>query len=198
MASFERSSTLASLEASVATLRPTGDETASAAVHAGLDDTELTLVFERYGVLIVRWAERIFRDGATADDVLHEVMLRLLRRGASFIALETEAQKRAWLYSTTLRICWDIKASRKRERGKLDAAMAFSEAAETPPLEQRQLLEQLWRRLDIEDRIVAVLFFEEGYSKLEIHGLMSRSRPYIDKKLDRIARELQRIQRRSS
>ena len=53
-------------------------------------------------------------------------------------------------------------------------------------------------RLDVEERILAVLYFEEGYTKVEIHELTARSRPFIDKKLDRIAAELQRLRERGS
>ena len=78
-----------------------------------LDDAALEAIFKGYGLLS-------FRDGATADDVLHEVILRLLRKGGSFVALESEAQRRLWLYRTTLRVCWDIKARSKRELGRAE------------------------------------------------------------------------------
>jgi RNA polymerase sigma factor (sigma-70 family) len=144
----------------------------------------------------VRWAERIFRDGATAEDVLHDVMLRLLRKGGTFLSLSSEAQRRSWLHSTTLRICWDIKARHRRERGRVEQAAAFPEADRAEPFEERNLLDRLCQALDVEERILAVLYFEEGYTKLEIHHLTARSRPFIDKKLDRIAEQLQRIQER--
>jgi len=163
-----------------------------------LDDAALENIFKRYGVLIHRWAARIFRDGSTADDVLHEVMLRLLSKGASFLALEGEAQRRAWLHRTTLRICWDIKARSKRELGRAEAAATLGATERNAAFEERNLLDGLFQRLDVEERILAVLYFEEGYTKVEIHELTTRSRPFIDKKLDRITGQLQRLEERGS
>lgn len=160
---------------------------------SGVSNGELAAIFQRYGVLVLRWANRIFRDGATADDVLHEVMLRLLKRGSTFVALESEAQRRQWLYCTTLRLCLDIKAKHKRERGRAEEATSFRAQERSVPFEERDLLDGLFQRLDVEERILAVLYYEEGFTKSEIHALVARSRPFIDKKLDRIAGELQLI-----
>jgi RNA polymerase sigma factor (sigma-70 family) len=168
------------------------------AMGTELSDRQLAIIFERYGFLILRWAERIFRDGATADDVLHEVMLRLLRKGRTFAELESEGQRRQWLYRTTLRLCWDIKARIRRERGRAETAAAYTPDVCNMPLEARDALDVLLQRLTVEERIIAVLFYEEGYTKLEIHELVARSRPFVDKKLTEIATALQRIQEPSA
>jgi RNA polymerase sigma factor (sigma-70 family) len=170
-----------------------GEAVLPASAEAGLNDSALTHIFSRYGVLIVRWADRVFRDGATAEDVLHEVMLRLLRKGSSFVDLQSEAQKRAWLHRTTLRICWDMQAKTRRERDRCDSASAIEGEQRSEPYEERNLLDELCQTLDVEERILAVLFFEEGYTKMEIHELTARSRPFIDKKLGRIAAQLQQV-----
>jgi RNA polymerase sigma factor (sigma-70 family) len=161
---------------------------------AGLSDAQLVEVFSRYGALILRWAERIFRDGATADDVLHELMLRLLKKGAVFLGLEHEGQRRQWLYRTTLRLCWDIKAKHKLELVRDEEGAGLPEPRRHGASEERDLLDGLLRQLDVEERILAVLFFEEGYTKVEIHALTGRSRPFIDKKLDRISCALRLLQ----
>ena len=161
---------------------------------AGLEADEVARIFSRYGVLIVRWAERIFRDGATADDVLHEVMLRMMSHGATFQALALEAQRRAWLYRTTVRICWSMKSRSKRARERAQQSVALHSDSASPPAAERQLLDKLCATLDVEERIMAVMYFEEGYTKMEIHELTLRSRPFIDKKLAFIASELARLE----
>jgi RNA polymerase sigma factor (sigma-70 family) len=184
---------LQGFEVPLTTASAATDEPSAAASRSGLGDAALEQIFSSYGPLILRWAERIFRDGMTADDVLHDVLLRVMHKGASFAELQSEQQRRAWLHRTTMRICWDLKARHKRERGRAEQATAFDEAVRSDPFEQRDLLDHLSRELDIEERVLAVLFFEEGYGKLEIHELTGRSRPFIDKKLARISAELERI-----
>jgi RNA polymerase sigma factor (sigma-70 family) len=158
-----------------------------------LEAAEVAHIFSRYGVLILRWAERIFHDGATADDVLHEVMLRMLNHGATFLQLPAEAQRRAWLYRTTLRICWSMRSKSKRARERAEEAVALYRDSAPPPAGERHLLDKLSATLEIDERILAVLYFEEGYTKMEIHEMTKRSRPFIDKKLARIASELARL-----
>ena len=160
---------------------------------AAIEADEIARIFSRYGVLIVRWAERIFRDGATADDVLHEVMLRMMRHGASFQALPLEAQRRAWLYRTTVRICWSMKSRSRRARERAEQSVAHCDDSASPPAAERHLLDKLCARLDVEERMILVMYFEEGYTKMEIHELTRRSRPFIDKKLAYIASELARL-----
>lgn len=121
--------TLGRTELSVSLAIPAASEAASATAPSaglGLDADELAQVFSRYGVLIVRWAERIFRDGTTADDVLHEVMRRMMSHGGTFLQLSAEGQRRAWLHRTTVRICWidEVAApSRAAARGAVGRAV---------------------------------------------------------------------------
>lgn len=155
---------------------------------AGLDDAQLVRFYVRYGALVRRWAERIFRDGSTADDVLNELAMRLMKRGAVFRALDNEALRRSWLYRATFRLCLDFKAKAAREVRRVKAASQLREESRECAVEERNLLESLMSQLDAEERVIAVLFFEEGHSKVEVHRITSRSRPFIDKKLRRIAK----------
>lgn len=151
-----------------------------------VDDAQVRHIYLRYGALVRRCADRVFRDGSTCDDVLTDVMIKVMTSGQSLFQLQSEAQKRKWLVSTTLRVCWDDKLRKKRESQRIEQLQAVHAESFRSGVEDRVWLEALLSQLDMEERILAVLFFEEEYTKAEIHQLMGRSRPYIDKKLAKI------------
>lgn len=156
-----------------------------------LSEAEVAHVYERYAHLILRWSARYLRDPVLAEDVLHEVMLIVMDRGAVLLRLETERARCKWLRTTSARACW--AAQRRRARG---GWLAPPDSAAPPPaqqqgaFEERELLEAWLERLDGEERILAVLHFEDGYTKMEMKDIVRRSRPFIDKKLERIVQVL--------
>lgn len=86
-----------------------------------------------------------------------------------------------------------MKSRLRRVRQRAEQSVALSSDSSLPAAAERQLLDKLSVGLALEERILAVLFFEEGYTKMESHEITARSRPFIDKKLARIAGELARL-----
>lgn len=156
----------------------------------GLTGDELVEIYERYGAFIRRQAQRFFGSEATADDILMEAMLRLHRNGRGLMELERAGQRAGWLRTLTRRVCLDHYAAMKRERNVVQEACEGLEESRRISLEERDLLDRLLERLSTEDRIMAVLHYEDGYAKMEIHHAVGRSRPYIDTRLDHIAKVL--------
>lgn len=160
-----------------------------------LSNAEVADVYGRYAHLILRWSGRFFSDAALAEDILHEVMLIIMDHGAVFLQLESERVRCKWLRTTTVRAC--LAAQRRRERSgqpaKQDDA-ALQTLEERVAFEERDLLKALLEKLDWEERMLAVLHFEDGYTKMELKELVQRSRPFIDKKLKRIEQLLSRLE----
>lgn len=167
-----------------------GDQLNKAVGMRGLTDDELVEVYERYGAFIRRQALRFFGSEATADDILMEAMLRLRRNGRGLMELERAGQRGGWLRTLTRRVCLDHYASIERERKVVQEACEGLEESRRLSLEERDLLDRLLERLNTEDRIMAVLHYEDGYAKMEIHHALGRSRPFIDARLDHVAKVL--------
>jgi RNA polymerase sigma factor (sigma-70 family) len=176
-----------SLETAPSVSRPSLHEAPGWARRRELTRQEIAHVYQRYAHLIRRWALRFFRDPIVADDMLNEVMLSIMKNGAVLLQLEHEGSRRQWLRTTTVRACLQTRRKQQREHvisGQVEAALATQHSA---PMEERDLLEALLARLEPEERILAVLHFEDGMTKMEISELTQRSRPFIDKKLKHIA-----------
>jgi RNA polymerase sigma factor (sigma-70 family) len=163
--------------------------------EGSLTNAQVADVYGRYAHLILRWSSRFFSDAALAEDLLQEVMMIVMDRGAVLYQLETERARCSWLRTTTFRAC--LVARRRRERaGQLtrqdDAAL--QPLQERVAFEERDLLKTLFDSLDGEERMLAVLHYEDGYTKMELKDLVRRSRPFIDKKLKRVEQLLARLE----
>lgn len=161
----------------------------------GLAPEELLELHARYRSLVSVWARRFFRDGASSEDAVQELWIRLMERGAVWRLLGSEEQRRGWLRTVAFRLCLDLIAKRSRDRLRDAAAAESTRGYCEPAFEERSTLASLLRGLDPEERKLAVLFFEEGFTKSEIHESVQRSRPFIDKKLNRICDTLTLVER---
>jgi RNA polymerase sigma-70 factor (ECF subfamily) len=119
--------------------------------------------------LVLRTALRLVGRLEDAQDASQEVFLRLYRHLGS---VGEEALK-AWLYRTTVNVCFDLlrKRPREAELGPEPAVEPVAGAA----LEQaakRRLLEQGMLRLSPQELAALVLCAIEGLSTIEAAGVM--------------------------
>jgi RNA polymerase sigma-70 factor (ECF subfamily) len=119
--------------------------------------------------LVLRTALRLLGRLEDAQDASQEVFLRLYRHlGAiSQVALE------AWLYRTTVNVCYDLLRKRPRlaAPGPEPAVQAVA-GAELEQAARRRLLEQGLTRLSPQERTALVLCSLEGLSTVEAAGVM--------------------------
>lgn len=149
----------------------------------GLTDMELVTIYRSYGHIILGWARRFFLGAVPPDDILQEVMILLMRRGATLLELESHGQRLKWLRTTTIRV--GLNLARRENRSA--AAMPASDPENTGErMSSRSSLSRLLLRLTEEERIIAVLHFEEGLTKADVAEQLQRSRPFIHKKLQQI------------
>jgi RNA polymerase sigma factor (sigma-70 family) len=156
----------------------------------GLSNAEVVAVLQRYGGLIQRWVSRIASDRADAEDAYHEVFLKLLIYGAQFRGLATEADRHRWLKTLAVRVCL-TRRSKARRYPELPAP-PVEYAVSAHDGEARTDLVAFWNSLKQEERVIGVLYFEEGYTHEEIHELTGRGRPFLAKTLSTIREKLAR------
>lgn len=155
---------------------------------AGLSEADFLAVYQTHGHLIARWSRRFFQGAVTPEDVLQEVMILVMRKGAALLELDGPAQRVKWLRTTTIRVGLQLA---RREGRKAEAALPAGEVENTGArLHSRSSLSRLLSQLTQEERIIAVLHFEEGLNKADVAEQMQRSRPFIHKKLQHIQRRL--------
>ncbi len=120
--------------------------------------------------LVLRTALRLVGRLEDAQDASQEVFLRLYRH----LGRVQEAALEAWLYRTTVNVCYDLMRKRLRlaEPGPEPAVQAVA-GAEMEQAAKRRLLEQGMKRLTPQERAALVLCTIEGLSTAEAAAAMS-------------------------
>lgn len=144
-------------------------------------------------------AYRLTRSTFDAEDLVQEVCLRAYPRLAEVERLE---QPRGWLIRVLYRLFVDLhrRYERKHVRAIDDNEEFMSDdagpAEEVDRALDRWRIENAWRRLNYEHRLLLVLHDVEGYSLAEIHSLTGLKDGTIKSRLHRARVRLGRLLRR--
>jgi RNA polymerase sigma factor (sigma-70 family) len=163
-------------------------------------DRFATLVREHYRALY-RAAYRLTRSTTDAEDLVQEVCLRAFPRLGEIERLE---QPRGWLLRVLYRLFVDTR--RRYERRFVRAIDEHEEfvSAEPGPAEEadraldRWRVEEAWRHLNPEQRLLLALHDVEGYSLREIQSLTGFKEGTIKSRLHRARVRLGRLLQRAS
>jgi len=168
--------------------------------HGGESEQErfATLIRQHYRVLY-RAAYRLTRSVVDAEDLVQEVCVRAYPRLREIEGLD---QPRSWLLRVLYRLFVDLH--RRYERTNVRAIgeeEEFASAEPSPPEEAERALdrwriEDAWRHLNKEQRLLLVLHDVEGYSLAEIHSLTGMKDGTIKSRLHRARVRLGRLLQR--
>jgi len=161
-------------------------------------DRFATLIRQHYQALY-RAAYRLTRSTVDAEDLVQEVCLRAYPRLGEIERLE---QPRGWLMRVLYRLFVDL--GRRYERKHVRAIDEDEEFAggEPGPAEEaeraldRWRIEEAWRYLNQEQRLLLVLHDVEGYSLAEIHSMTGLKDGTIKSRLHRARVRLGRLLKR--
>ncbi len=141
------------------------------------DDTRIENIINLYGDLLYRTGIMILGNPQDVQDVLQEVMLKVLQKMPEFHDSEHE---KAWLLRVTINLCKDILRFRFRHQ-YIQIDELEIEAVNT---DDRQLLQEIIQ-LPPRWRIVLLLHYVEGYSLKEIADILSVSENAVKKRMQR-------------
>jgi RNA polymerase sigma-70 factor (ECF subfamily) len=130
-------------------------------------------LYRRFGPLVLRRARR-FLGPTEAQDIAHEVFVRVLTDKASFTA---DTSPVSWLYRVTTRLCLNHLRDQQRQhelrlRHGPTELMTF-DPGHTP--EARAFLDALWRTLDEELAMIGVLHYLDGLTTADIGRMLGVS-----------------------
>ena len=146
------------------------------------DDTRIENIINLYGDLLYRTGIMILGNPQDVQDVLQEVMLKVLQKMPEFHDSEHE---KAWLLRVTINLCKDMLRFRFRHQ-YIQIDELEIEAVDT---DDRQLLQEIIQ-LPSSWRIVLILHYVEGYSLKEIADILSVSENAVKKRMQRAKKAL--------
>jgi RNA polymerase sigma factor (sigma-70 family) len=168
--------------------------------HGGESEQQrfAALIRQHYQALY-RAAYRLTRSEVDAEDLVQEVCVRAYPRIGELEALE---QPRGWLLRVLYRLFVDLRRRYERKNVRaIDDDEEFvsdepSPAEEAERALDRWRIEDAWRYLNQEQRLLLVLHDIEGYSLAEIHSLTGIKDGTIKSRLHRARVRLGRLLRR--
>jgi RNA polymerase sigma factor (sigma-70 family) len=144
-------------------------------------------------------AHRLTRSAVDAEDLVQEVCVRAYPRIAEIERLE---QPRGWLLRVLYRLFIDQRRRYERKNVRaIDEDEEFVSAEPGPPEEAERALdrwriEDAWRHLSQEQRLLLAMHDVEGYSLAEIHTLTGLKDGTIKSRLHRARVRLGRLLQR--
>ena len=161
---------------------------------------------ERFAALIqlhyqvlYRAAYRLTRSEVDAEDLVQEVCVRAYPR---LVEVERLEHPRGWLLRVLYRLFVDLRRRYERKNVRaIDENEEFVSGEPGPPEEAERALdrwriEDAWRHMNPEQRLLLVLHDIEGYSLAEIQSLTGLKEGTIKSRLHRARVRLGRLLRR--
>jgi RNA polymerase sigma factor (sigma-70 family) len=166
------------------------DEELITAVGQG-DHEALGALFQRHHKNVHSLCFRLTGDSATADDLVQEAFIRVLRFGKGF---ESRAAFSTWLYRITRNVCMDHLESETRnfKRSERMQSELNHESQPSVPNPRVDSIREALYRLSPEKREVLVLSRYEGMSYKEIALICQTTVGAIKVRAHRAIRELRR------
>ena len=150
------------------------------------NEAEVNRAIDLYADTVRRICFLYLKNDADVDDIFQEVFLKYLLHPSSF---ESDAHEKAWLIRVSINACQDLLKSFFRRR------VRSIEEVTTEPFylqeEDKGLLDAVFR-LAPKYRNTIYQFYYEGYTAVEIAGILKRSENTIYTWLDRARKELKK------
>ncbi|WP_375690191.1 RNA polymerase sigma factor [Pseudooceanicola sp. LIPI14-2-Ac024] len=152
-------------------------------LYANGDPSAARLLTARLGPKVFGHAFRLLGDGAEAEDIAQEAMLRLWRIAPDW--RQGEAKVRTWLYRVTANLCTDrLRRARGGHRGLDEAAEPLDDTpGPAERMQQKARMDALQQALDTlpdRQRQAVVLRHIEGLGNPEIAEVMEISTEAVE------------------
>ena len=145
---------------------------------------DIESLYRDHSAMVYRRVRKFFSEDQ-AEEVLHEVFVRVLGNGASW---RGDSSITTWLYQVTTRHCLNRLRDAKRRAELIDqhGFPGWAHSTSPPRQEAALLLRQIWSHLDEEQTLIGVYHFLDGLSHEEIGRILGVSRRTIGNRIDAI------------
>lgn len=141
-------------------------------------------IVEKYSDMIFRIAYQYLFNNYDAEDIVQEVLVKLLTKKVIF---KDEEHVKSWLIRVTINQCLDYKKTlAKRSVVPIENMEIPFEQKEEGILEELQLLKE-------DERNILYLYYYEGYKIKEIAKILKQKQNTINSKLTRARKKLKEI-----
>jgi RNA polymerase sigma-70 factor (ECF subfamily) len=137
-------------------------------------------LYEKHAAAVHGRCRFLLRDPEAAKDALHDVFAKVLRALPEFRAA---ASPSTWLLRIATHHCLNLLRAQKAAWREQLTALNKDRRAESEPPEKRELVRVLLSAAPAEAQEVAVLYFVDELTQVEIGVALGRSLPTVRKRL---------------
>ncbi len=153
-------------------------------------DDELDMLYRRFAFTVHRRCEALLQDADEAQEVTHEVFLRVLERGD--VDIQTPS---SFFYVIATRLCLNRLRNRKNRKTSsnsdlLDQIVSWRPSAEDESA-ARMILRKLFRGHPEQTRLMAVLHHLDGLTLQETATALGTSVSTVRRRLRQLKHELE-------
>ena len=141
---------------------------------------DITQIYNEHKNSVYRLALTYLHSQADAEDVCHDVFIRMIEHMDSILP----GKERAWLLTVTANDCKNRLKSRKRH-----ASEELTDAIPTQEAESQNVLETVMS-LSVKERTVIYLYYYEGYSAEEIGRILKITASAVRSRMERARKHL--------
>lgn len=131
-------------------------------------DKEITEIYLRHMKTIYRVCFAYMKNSADTEDAVQDTFIKMIRYKTAF---ESEDHEKAWLIRTASNVCKDILKSWWRRREKLED---YEDLHSVDGIEVDDTLKVVMSLPD-KYKTVVYLYYYEGYTSVEIAGILNKS-----------------------
>ncbi len=149
--------------------------------------TEYNECVREYSDRLYRFALRMVSDSMDAEDVVQQVFERLWKRHEE---VQIGAAK-SYLFTSVNRACIDLFRKRQTRRNAAQMMDRSEPIVQADDLENRQLIEELLKKLNTRQKTLILMRDHEGYSYKEIAEILDLTEAQVKINLFRARKKLQ-------
>ena len=140
----------------------------------------ISQIYNEHKNSVYRLALTYMHSTGEAEDICHDVFMRLIENSASVYA----GKERSWLMTVTANLCRDrLRTYKRRQKEQLSDDIAVSSDSSLE-------ITDAVMSLSVKERTVIYLYYYEGYSTAEIAKIQKISRSAVTSRLERARKHL--------
>lgn len=148
-----------------------------------INEEFINYIYDTYSNKILNIAYTYLKNISLAEDILQEVLLKLVKKNIKFDTVEKE---RNWIFKVTINLCKDVlKSSHFKKNVELTDSISYLQPEEQTVLEEVLNLPEKYRT-------VIYMHYYEDYSLKEISVIMNKKISTIGTWLSRGKKELKK------
>lgn len=156
------------------------------------------VLYERYTDKIFRKAISFVKDKETAEDLTHDIFLKILLSLASF---KGKSKFSTWVYSVTYNFCIDYLRKRQKHRF---SSMSYDMADDNEPIDdiddtsaflemKVSRLQEVLELLNIDEKMILLMKYKDGLSIKQIQTAFDLSESAVKMRIKRAKEKVQKL-----